>query len=641
MGNETDYTGACLAPFLDASLFPDEGGYIRGRFCAPISQLEGNPTCCLPCPATDWIYRDSFLTYATIAEWLNVLGLILLMFLLLSYVLLPVQQTRSHYLSTCLIVSVACIALGFTIPLGANPEQCFNEITPNDMYSSTECAFSGAFIVAGGLSAIVWICIRALSMNLQICWDIVPGSKFFYLSQTFGWGIPAALFTATMTKTGVSFRFGQACHVNHHGSMADFWGPLLGFAGASAILQLMTLIYCIHVYLKNLWADESHQSAGASGLPSYQGSVRGQTARAVFQRLKKVLWLQWRGICIVTIILVDVVFFATVFVYMDGEQHNLLKDWTKVEPWLICLAEHPNSEGVPSGCVDLIGSVLVNEATVVAVLLLLSLAGLEVFCILARPALLSAWSEYVQSKIWPRKQEFVSLDARQPETMSKGGAASEVLQYNHIRGHQRTTFEMQPTLSTLATNLEMKSPATSTVLSSPETGHRSPGQRFGSPDVSQTQTHGTSPNLYSSALDSLPAPAYNNNPASLTTQLGDYFDQSDAYHQLQRKGFIRESSSESSRQGRVSPLVESGWGSRPESRDHERRYKPAYGSFSAPRPPSRQSSQKSGIVADTREACYGRDGPALYPPSEISYDESLSGLEPSSQSLDSRLGRRR
>ncbi|KAH9827082.1 hypothetical protein Tdes44962_MAKER09832 [Teratosphaeria destructans] len=635
MGNETDYTGACLAPFLDASLFPDEGGYIRGRFCAPISQLEGNPTCCVPCPATDWIYRDSFLTYATIAEWLNVLGLILLIFLLVSYVLLPVQQTRSHYLSTCLIVSVACIALGFTIPLGANPEQCFNEITPNDMYSSTECAFSGAFIVAGGLSAIVWISIRALSMNLQICWDIVPGPKFFYVSQALGWGISAALFTATMTKTGVSFRFGQACHVNHYGSMADFWGPLLGFAGASAILQLTTLIYCIHVYLKNLWADESHLSAGASdsaGLPSYQGSVRAQTAKAVFQRLKKVLWLQWRGICIVTIILVDVVFFATVFVYMDGEQHNLLKYWTKVEPWLICLAQHPNSKGVPSSCVELIGSVLVNEATVAAVLLLLSLAGLEVFFVLARPALFTAWSEYVQSKVWPRKQEFVSLDARQPETTSKSGAASEVLQYNHVRGHQKTTFEMQPP------SLDMKSPATSTVLSSPETAHRNPDPRPGSPDISQNPTRATSPNLHSNARDSPPAPAYHHDPASLTTQLGDYFDQSHAYHQLQRRGFIRDPSSESSRQGRVSPLVESGWGRRPDSRDHERRYRPACGSFSAPRPPSRPSSQKSATVA---EASQGREGPALYPPSEISEDGSLSGLEPCSQSLDSRLGRRR
>lgn len=46
--------------------------------------------------------------------------------------------------------------LGFVIPFGARPEQCYDEITPNDMYTSLTCAFSGAFIIAGGLSIAVW-----------------------------------------------------------------------------------------------------------------------------------------------------------------------------------------------------------------------------------------------------------------------------------------------------------------------------------------------------------------------------------------------------------------------------------------------------------------------------------------------------
>lgn len=77
-------------------------------------------------------------------------------------------------------------------------------------------------------------------MHLQICWDIIPGKKFFYISQALGWGIPAALFTATITVTGVSFRFGGACHVNHEDSMALFWGWLLAFSAAAVFLQLST-----------------------------------------------------------------------------------------------------------------------------------------------------------------------------------------------------------------------------------------------------------------------------------------------------------------------------------------------------------------------------------------------------------------
>lgn len=82
--------------------------------------------------------------------------------------------------------------------------------------------------------------VRALSMHLQICWDIVPGRKFFYFSQALGWGVPAAIFAATITVTGVSFRFGNACHVNHEKSMQSFWGWLLAIAAAAVVMQLST-----------------------------------------------------------------------------------------------------------------------------------------------------------------------------------------------------------------------------------------------------------------------------------------------------------------------------------------------------------------------------------------------------------------
>lgn len=46
--------------------------------------------------------------------------------------------------------------LGFIIPLGANPDQCHDAITPNDMRSDLTCAFSGAFLLVGGFASIVW-----------------------------------------------------------------------------------------------------------------------------------------------------------------------------------------------------------------------------------------------------------------------------------------------------------------------------------------------------------------------------------------------------------------------------------------------------------------------------------------------------
>jgi hypothetical protein len=217
-----------------------------------------------------------FNTYYRVAEGLNVAGLILLVFLLVSFLVLPAEKTRRHYLSYCLIIAGIFMAvstrvlshcaksnklqLGFVIPLATRPQQCYNKITPNDMYSSMPCALSGAFLVSGGLSIAVWsrciqwwnapnytdghpVFIRALSMHLQICWDVTPGKKFFYWAQGLGWSVAATFFTTTITITGVSFRFGDVCHVNSKHSMSDFWGPLLAIAGAATLVQIGTQVY--------------------------------------------------------------------------------------------------------------------------------------------------------------------------------------------------------------------------------------------------------------------------------------------------------------------------------------------------------------------------------------------------------------
>jgi len=625
---------------------------VAGRFCAPMTGLlPGNPTCCLPCPITDWVYPESFNTYSTAAEWLNVVGLILCSFMLVSYTVLPAQKTRSHYLSVCLIVSVMMIALGFTIPLSAKPEQCYNQITPNDMYSNAECAWSGAFIIAGGLSATMWIFIRALSMNLQICFDIVPGRKFFYLSQALGWGIPAALFTATMTVTGVSFRMGNACHVNHETSMQDFWGPLLGLAGAAGIVQVVTFAYCVHVYLKNLWTDQAQSSThgSSSGLPSYNGSVRTQTAHAVYRRLKKVLWLQWRGICIITIILVDVIFFSIVFVYLDGLQSSLTSDWHGIEPWLECLAFNPTNK---DKCLGLVTGWLVNESTVVAVLLLLSLTGVQVFIFLARPSIFPAWYDFVQDKLSSKRQEFVSLDARPNNMRSQSG--SQLAKYDHVRGHQSTTFEMQkPQLNSLAIDLGSKSP-THTMLSSPSETYRSPihhdldiaeldSRRSISPPIggfgrglhAPEYVGRVTPELGNPLASPSPPPvSYNSFSLHRQPSGGDYFDpQRQQQQQQQRRAYTREASMESlpGYSGRFSPSASSP----PQRREsHERRYQAPVASFSAPKTPSRQSSTKSVAFAPESKEVYGRGGLALNPPSEAG--ESQEDLTERGFGLDRR-----
>lgn len=551
-------------------------------------------------------------------------GLALLCFMMLSYTILPTQQTRSHYLSVCLIISVGMIALGFTIPLGARPDQCYNEITPNDMYTSMACAWGGAFIIAGGLSVIMWVFIRALSMNLQICWDIVPGRKFFYVSQTLGWGIPAVLFCITITLTGVSFRFGNACHLNHKDAMAGFWGPLMALAGAAGVLQVMTLIYCAHVYLKNMWSDNAAETgstnASGSGLPSYQSSVRKQTARAVYRRLKKVLWLQWRGICIVTIILVDVVFFTVVFVRLDSMQSSVMDDYEKVSPWLACLTAHPTDK---NQCLHLVQGWLVSETAVAAVLLLLSLAGFQVFLLLARSSVFSAWMDFFRRRAAPHRQEFVSLDAT-PGILRSTSKAGLV---EYQRGHQHTAFEMQPKPPQVTTrNLNEKELGEST-LSSPEGSYHSPLQRGQSPAIGTTidfsPPHGNRGQMPPEYIGRItPSPATNaENPLHTW---------SSPYH---RPGYQREGSTDeySNNDSHVNtePSVASSIRLSEERKLHLRHHQQPSENFSKPRTSllSRQSSSTTTTIT-TKSVSFEQQQQQQQPPQRelTSYTRLAGGL---------------
>ena len=74
---------------------------IEGRFCSAAAGIS----CCLPCPNTDWLYPDSFGTMTEAASWINVVGLVCQVFMLLSWAFLPASKTARHYLSICLVIA--------------------------------------------------------------------------------------------------------------------------------------------------------------------------------------------------------------------------------------------------------------------------------------------------------------------------------------------------------------------------------------------------------------------------------------------------------------------------------------------------------------------------------------------------------
>ncbi|MCJ1322796.1 hypothetical protein MMC15_008146 [Xylographa vitiligo] len=136
--------------------------------------------------------------------------------------------------------------------------------------------------------------------------------------------------------------------------------------------------------------------------------MRTVTARAAYRRVKKVIALQWRGIIVVLIIIVDVVFLAVVFIKMDNTTIAEAQNSDNELPWLICLIA---SGGNKDACISLASGIILSEATVIAVLILLSLNGYWSVMFLGRWSMAQGWIEAIQ-RPFRNSHDFVSVDAR-------------------------------------------------------------------------------------------------------------------------------------------------------------------------------------------------------------------------------------
>ncbi|OJI81811.1 hypothetical protein ASPTUDRAFT_45124 [Aspergillus tubingensis CBS 134.48] len=405
MANET-LSGYCPTPFLQESLFPSKGGFIDGRFCEELTTEHGKVSCCLPCPLAEWTYGEKLISQTKVASWLGVATLPLCIFLLVSFAVLPPKWTHRHYLSICFTLGICCMEIAFIIPLGVKPEQCYNQITPNDMHTDLSCAFTGSLLLFGGWVCVVFSFIRTLAFHLQVCWEIMLGPKFMWTALILGWGIPAVGLTEMLILTGVSYRFGTVCHINVHDSNRDYWAPVVAFAGASLFLQFATLVYCIYIYVKSIYDEET--STTSSGLPSYSASVRTVTARQAYRRVRRVLQLQWRGVALVLVILTNVIFFAVVFIKMDNHLTSTVANIKLATPWLTCLVE---TKGNVQKCYSEAEAIVPNKATLLAVLILLATVGFWNFVLYARPSIFVGWGEFFKARV-TQPNEFVSVDAR-------------------------------------------------------------------------------------------------------------------------------------------------------------------------------------------------------------------------------------
>lgn len=188
-------------------------------------------------------------------------------------------------------------------------------------------------------------------------------------AQVAGWGGALVGITLSLVFSGVSFRFGSTCLINHKNSLAVLWVPLLVFAGITVVCTFATFGYCVKVYLSSLAAAFTEWREDSPSV--YAHSIRTITPRQAYHRIRRVIALQWRGIAIVLIIVVDVIFFSVVFVFLDNVVQRIADNPKEGREWIGCLIAHADDK---TACFEAASKLIVNEPTIAAVLLLLAVS---------------------------------------------------------------------------------------------------------------------------------------------------------------------------------------------------------------------------------------------------------------------------
>jgi hypothetical protein len=162
--------------------------------------------------------------------------------------------------------------------------------------------------------------------------------------------------------------------------------------------------------MANAWSEDS-SSTNSSDLPSYTPSTRTTSARVVWQRVKKIVMIQWRSMAVLAFLLVDIIFFSIVWIELDDAITKIHQGKTDhLMPFLACIIINPSMEE-RARCFPLGQEALISEKISVSVLLLLALTGLQTGLLMIRTTMWVGWKDLISSR-FGRRKEFVSLDAK-------------------------------------------------------------------------------------------------------------------------------------------------------------------------------------------------------------------------------------
>ncbi|KAL4814772.1 hypothetical protein BDW67DRAFT_192006 [Aspergillus spinulosporus] len=327
----SDSSVTCPVPFIAELSIGDTGGYLAGRWCQPL--LVGNETvsCCFPCPFTDWQYSDGLSN--GMVPWLALVVLVFVVIGALTYILLPAEDTRRHYLVISPLMGFVFMPLAFIIPLGGTARQCYDAITPNYWLSDMTCAWTGSLVHYGSWVLVIGCFFRSLALYIRLIWDVEPGTVFRWISIITIFGGAAGMVGVALGVSGVSYQVGEMCYISYENNGASYWGPLIGVAFISWLITMYIFGYTIRGVLTRGGTAHIHSifMKRDDGSDPLSRALQVKTMR---RNLWLMVKLQWRAIATSWLLLVFVAYVGHVNLKYGGPGQYSEED---LMPWISCL----------------------------------------------------------------------------------------------------------------------------------------------------------------------------------------------------------------------------------------------------------------------------------------------------------------
>ena len=247
------------------------------------------------------------------------------------------------------------------------------------------------------MCAVMWILLRSIWTHMRVCWDIKHTPMYMYLAHVIGWGLPLVFLTLSLSITGVSYRMGRTCIPNpdnvsktlmwrcegtdNKQSIVTWFGWLIAFGCLAAMIQFITTGFCVAIYARQLLKRGMEQprttttsTTGNAALPTTPSSQIGPSSkRLAWRRVHRVLLMQWRSIALSVLIIIECLYFGTVYVAQTraGREAGKPQHVPQIQAWITCLVV---SEGDKEKCLHLSAPLGIDENTVVASLFIVSVS---------------------------------------------------------------------------------------------------------------------------------------------------------------------------------------------------------------------------------------------------------------------------